>query len=80
MHSSEDIIKVAQCTLSPLGMFTHCSWSCELEIKTCHLPLQGLNHEPLQLLTLNNPLKELRVEIRSEALCALGKLAGQVFS
>ena len=33
----------------------------------------------LKLLTSNNPLKELRVESRNEALCALGKLAGQVF-
>jgi len=24
---------------------------CELEIGTCHLPLHGLSHEPLQLLT-----------------------------
>ena len=28
---------------------------CELETDTCHLPLQGLNHEPLQLPTLNTP-------------------------
>ena len=33
----------------------------------------------LKLLTSNNPLKEFRVESRNEALCALGKLAGQVF-
>ena len=52
---------------------------CELEIGTCHLPLHGLNDEPLQLLTLNSPFKELRVEIRRQALCALGKLAKQVF-
>ena len=44
-----------------------------------HLPLQGLNHEPLQLLTFNTPWKALRVEIRREALCALGKLAEWVF-
>ena len=28
---------------------------------------------------LHHPLKEFRVEVRSEALCALGKLAKQVF-
>ena len=52
------------------------SVQCELETGTCHLPLPRMNHEPLQLLTLNTPWKELRVEIRSEARCALGKLAG----
>ena len=52
---------------------------CQLEIDTCHLPLQGLNHEPLQLLTFNTPSKELRVEIRSETLCALEKLEEQAF-
>ena len=31
------------------------------------------------IMTLNTPWKELRVETRSEALCALGKLAEQVF-
>ena len=46
---------------------------CQLQISTFHLPLQGLNHELLQLLTFNTPLKELRVESRNEVLCALGK-------
>ena len=44
-----------------------------------HLSLHRLNHELLQLLTFNTPGKELRVEIRSKALSALGKLAEQVF-
>ena len=52
---------------------------CELETGNCHLPLHRLNHEPVQLLTLNSPLKELRDEIRSEVHSALGKLAEQVF-
>ena len=30
---------------------------CELEIGTCPLPLHGLNHELLYLLTLNFPLE-----------------------
>ena len=44
-----------------------------LQTGTCHLPLQGLNYEPLQLPTFNTPWKEFRVEIRNEALWALGK-------
>ena len=28
-----------------------------MEVDTGHLPLQGLNHEPLQLLDAQNPLK-----------------------
>ena len=44
------------------------------QLKTAHhLPLQGWSHKPLQSLTLNMPWKEFRVEIRNEALCALGK-------
>ena len=39
----------------------------------CHLPLQGLNRELLQLLTFNNSQKELRVEISKGVLCVLGK-------
>ena len=46
---------------------------CQLKIGTCHLPLQGLNHKLLWLLTFNTSWKEFRVEIRNEALCALGK-------
>lgn len=46
---------------------------CQLESGTCHLPLQRLNLELPQLLTLSTPWKELRVEIRSKTLCALGK-------
>ena len=47
----------------------------ELQVGTCHLPLQGLNHRPLQLLTFKAPWKEFRVEISNNALCALGKTA-----
>ena len=28
---------------------------CQLEVGTCHPPLRGLNHEPLQLPALNTP-------------------------
>ena len=52
---------------------------CELKFGACHLPLPGLNHEPPQLLTCSTPWPNLRVENRSEALCAQGKLAEQVF-
>ena len=45
----------------------------QLQIGTCHLPLQGLNHMLLQVLIFNNPWKEFKVESRNEALCALGK-------
>ena len=48
---------------------------CQLKVGTGHLPLQGLNHKLLQLLTFDTPWKEFRVETRNEALCALGKLA-----
>ena len=34
---------------------------CQLQIGTCHLPLQGLNHVPLQLLNFQ-PLKEVHCE------------------
>ena len=33
----------------------------------------GINHEPLWLMTFNNPSKEFGVEVKNEALCALGK-------
>ena len=62
-------------TLSPWVI-----WDCHLQIGTCHghlpstyLPLWGLNHVLLQLLTFNTPWKEFRVENRNEALCAQGK-------
>ena len=45
----------------------------------CHLPLQGLGRVLLQLLTFNTPWKEFRVKSRNEAVCAPGKLVGQVF-
>ena len=37
------------------GTITNRICCCELEIGTCHLPLHVLNHEPLQLPTLNCP-------------------------
>lgn len=46
---------------------------CQLKIGTCHLPLQGLNHEVLKLLNFNTPQKEFRVELRNKALCLIGK-------
>ena len=46
---------------------------CQLPTDTSHLPLQGLNHVLLQLLTFNTPWKESRVESRNEAFCAWGK-------
>ena len=55
------------------------SYPCELELYTFHLPLHNLNCEPPQLLILSTPCKKLRVEIRSETLCALRKLSKQVF-
>ena len=44
----------------------------QLQIGTCHLPLQGLNLVLLQLI-FNTLWKEFRAESRNEALCALGK-------
>ena len=46
---------------------------CQLKIITCHLFLQEWSHSPLQLLTMNTPWKEFRMEIRNEALGALAK-------
>lgn len=46
---------------------------CQLQTGTSRLPLQRSNCELLQLLTFNTPWKEFRVEIRTEALCVLGK-------
>ena len=44
----------------------------QLQIGTCHLLLQGLNHELLELLTFTILCKEFRVEIRNEGgtLCS----------
>ena len=47
---------------------------CELKFGTCHQPLRGVEHEPLQLQTHSTPRVELTVETRSEARCALGKV------
>ena len=49
-------------------------YCCQLSaMGTCHLPLPGLNHVLLQLLTFNTPWKGLRVENRNKSLCGLGK-------
>ena len=56
-----------------LNVMLRFAFSCQLRIGTCHLPLQGLNHKLLRLLTFNTPWKQFRVEIRREALCALGR-------
>ena len=53
-------------TLSLLKGLSTTNW-------TFHLPLQGLNHVLLELLIFNTLWKELRVESRNDALCALGK-------
>ena len=53
---------------------------CQLQIGTCHLPLQGLNHVTLKLLT-SNTTEGAQGGIKNEELCAWGvggKLAGQV--
>ena len=86
------VITVQWVPLKPLhpGLILHleaCSekylcvfWKlCQLQISTCHLFLQGLNHELQHLLTSNTRWKDFWVESRNEALCALGKLAEQVF-
>ena len=66
-------------------------WRCQLQISTCqnlcqqlnnhkgicYLPLWRPNSVLLQLLTCDTPCGEFRVQ--SEALCAPGKLVGQVF-
>ena len=49
----------------------------QLQIGTCHLPLQGFNQVLLWLLTFSTPWREFRSESRNEALCALEKLAEQ---
>jgi len=43
--------------------------TCQLQIGTCLLPVQGLNHVLLRLLIFNTPWKEFGVESRKEALC-----------
>ena len=45
------------------------TYKLAVAIGTCPLPLQGLNHVLMQLLTFHIPCKELRVESRNEALC-----------
>ena len=48
------------------------SYRLALAMGACHLTLQRLNHELLQLLTFNIPWKEFRMEKKNEALYALG--------
>ena len=85
VNKSSSLTKATQClNAKSLWNWTfhtsgHSLWICELETGTCHLPLQELNREPLPLLILSHSLKELRAKMRSGALCALGKLAEQVF-
>ena len=55
-------------------MLQSVNWKLALAI-TCHPPLHGLNHEPLWLLTLTPPSKELRVEIKSKALLGVPVMA-----
>ena len=49
-------------------------FKCQIKMVACHPVLQGLS-QPLQQLTFNTVPKELRVELRKEALYPLGKLA-----
>ena len=51
------------------------NWHLPLALATgtCHLPLQGLNHVLLQLLTFNTPWRVFRVESRKEAWCGGGE-------
>ena len=46
---------------------------CWLETGTCHLPLQRLNQERLELLSFTTLWKEFRVEIKNKAFYTLGK-------
>ena len=57
-----------------MGCFHSCvNYTLALSMGTCYPHLEGLHHEPLQLLTFNTLWKEFRVESKNEALCALGK-------
>ena len=56
-----------------LGIWPYLSWSCQLQIGTCHLPPQGLDHVLMQWLVCNNTWKKFRVESRNDGLCAQGK-------
>ena len=49
------------------------NYKLALVIDTYHLPLQELNHVPLQLLIFNAAWKEFRVDGRNKTLCAWGK-------
>ena len=56
----------------PMGFSRQGYWS-GAPLSSPNLTLQGLNQGTLQQLTCNTPWKEFRMEIRNEALCALGK-------
>ena len=56
---------------------THVNYKLALVMSTCHLPLQGLNHVLLQLLTFNTPGRS--PQWKWGVLCSREKLAGQVF-
>ena len=91
------VITVQSVPLKPLypGLILHleaCSekyllrvfWKlCQLQIGTCHLFLQGLDHVLLWLLIFNTTSwKEFRMESRNESICMggmWGGLAEQVF-
>ena len=57
-------------------------WQYQLQIGTClgHLPSTSTRIKSCAAVAahLQHPLKESRMESRNEALCVLGKLAGQV--
>ena len=48
--------------------------SCWLEVGPCQLPLQRLNHDHYKCWPSSPPWKVFRVETKSKALCALGKI------
>ena len=50
-----------------------CGYKGTLLTGLCQLSLQRWHHDHCKLPTFNSPQKEIRVEIRNKALCALGK-------
>ena len=67
---SEEALNTEQ-TKCPSLIIVNCK--LVLAMVACHLPLQGVNYELLQLLTFNTLWKEFRVESRNEVFCTLGK-------
>ena len=55
------------------------SFRCQLQTGTCHLPLQGLKHELLQLLTFNTCLKGIPGREHKGGPALQEKLAEQLF-